>query len=189
MLQTVLEQLEKMGGVQTELIELVDYNIKLCDSCNKCLHGSNCSITDDDMLGLAEKLLSSDGIVLGSPVYWRNVTTRMKNFMDRTRFLHIHKNLLFGKIGAAVTHAGLRNGGQEMCIMLMETFLSHHGMVLAGSRYSKKDALDGAMGTLFKSFDGNKIIWKKDVYEDEITLEACRRLGKNMYKLLKMNKG
>lgn len=184
LLQTVLDQL-KADGMQTELIELSELNIEFCRNCNKCLKRSECVIKDDDMDWLAQKIIKADAVILGSPVYWRNVTARMKNFMDRTRYLHIYKNLLYGKVGAAVTHAGLRNGGQEMCLMLLESFLSHQGLLLANTWQSRDEAIDGPMGTLQKSSNKAEIVWYRDIREDEITLEACKRLGKNISHLLK----
>jgi len=81
LLNTLLAEAAALGAT-TELLELTDYTIKLCRSCNKCMGGNQCSITDDDMAIIGEKLLAADGIVLGSPAYWANVTTLMKNFMD-----------------------------------------------------------------------------------------------------------
>lgn len=69
LLNAVLEEAAAFGA-STELLELSDYNIKFCTACNKCLKRSLCSITDDDMTIIAEKLISADGVLLGSPVYW-----------------------------------------------------------------------------------------------------------------------
>jgi multimeric flavodoxin WrbA len=184
MLQTVLNEIS-IKGIETELIELADYNIKVCKSCNRCLSQTKCSITDDDMEVLTKKIVHADGIILGSPVYWNNVTGLMKNFMDRTRFLHMSKNLLNGKIGAAVTHGGLRNGGQEMCLLILEKFLNAHGLIVADARDPQFGIqFSGAMGTLQKSFDNSGVVWHKNVNEDIAALQACKQLGKNMLKLL-----
>lgn len=122
LLNTVLEETAVMGA-STELLELSDYNIRFCAACNKCLRKSQYSITDD-MAIIGEKLTTADGILLGSPVYWFNVTALMKNLMDRSRYLHMNKNLLAGKVGAAVTTAGLLQGGQETTLRILEYFLS-----------------------------------------------------------------
>jgi multimeric flavodoxin WrbA len=92
------------------------------------LRKPQCSIEDDDMVQLADKLQSADAIVSGSPVYFRNVTGRLKVFMNRTRWLHMKKNLLEGKLGAAIAHAALRKCGQEMTQLLIEGFLLSHGL-------------------------------------------------------------
>ena len=46
----------KTQGAETELLEITDLDIKPCTSCNKCLFKSECSIKDNDMTELYEKL-------------------------------------------------------------------------------------------------------------------------------------
>ncbi len=180
MLQIILEEAQK-GGAETELLELVDYRIDYCLSCHRCLREVRCSIEDDQMLFLAEKLMACDALILGSPVYFGNVTGRMKVFMDRTRFLHMRENLLAGKLGAAVTHAGLRNGGQEMTQMILERFLISHGFRLVEPREPGRPIYNaGISGTLFETVDQGRLRWKKSVLQDELTVEMCRALGRNL---------
>ncbi|HDM76619.1 MAG TPA: flavodoxin family protein [Deltaproteobacteria bacterium] len=184
MLRLVLEPLEAKG-VETELLELADYNIELCKACNKCLTKNECSIKNDDMVLVAEKMLDSDAIVLGSPVYFANVSSLMKIFIDRTRWMHMCKNLLEGKVGAALTHAGLRNGGQEFTQMILESFLQHHGLQVVDARDPKSGIYNlGPMGTMFDTLDGEKIRWRRGVLEDTLTVKMCRTLGKNILRNL-----
>ena len=185
MLKAVLDEATALGA-ETELLELTDYNIKFCLSCNKCLGKPQCSITDDDNAAIGQKLLEADGILLGSPVYWANVTTLMKNFMDRTRWLHMSKNMLAGKVGAAVTIAGLRNGGQEATLRIMEHFLTAQGLYVVDSRKQETPIMSGGVnGTLFADVKDGKIIWRKSVSEDEVTMLDCRQLGRNMVTSIK----
>lgn len=185
MLNTVLEVV-KEEGFETELIELYEQEIKLCTSCNKCLMKPECSIKDDDMPGIIDKLLAADAIILGSPVYFGNVSGIMKLFIDRSRCMHMCKNVLDGKIGAALTHAGLRNGGQEMTQMILERFLQCHGLHVVEARDPETGIFNGGpLGTMFDSMDGKKVKWKKDVSEDTLTIKTCRSLGRNIVRLLK----
>ncbi|RLA93326.1 MAG: flavodoxin family protein [Deltaproteobacteria bacterium] len=184
MLRLVLEPLEAKG-VETELLELADYNIELCKACNKCLTKTECSIKNDDMALVAEKMLDADAIVLGSPVYFANVSSLMKIFIDRTRWMHMCKNLLEGKVGAALTHAGLRNGGQEFTQMILESFLQHHGLRVVDARDPKSGIYNlGPMGTMVDTLDGEKIRWRRGVLEDALTVKMCRTLGKNILRNL-----
>ncbi|QGP91324.1 NAD(P)H dehydrogenase [Neomoorella glycerini] len=186
LLAAVLEEARSLGA-ETELLELTDYHIKPCIACNRCLRAIACSIRDDDMQALAEKMLAADAIVLGSPVYIANVTGLMKNFMDRTRWLHMVKNVLHGKVGAAVTHAGLRNGGQEFTQMIMEHYLASHGMIVVDSRDQEGRVYNhGVMGTLFGDLDGDNPVWKRSVEEDALALHECRTLGRNIVRQLQI---
>ena len=189
LLQIVLDELSK-NNIENELIELMDLNLKRCAACNKCLRRTQCSIQDDDMVKLTPKLLAADGIILGSPVYWANVSTAMKNFMDRTRFLHMSKNLLAGKVGAAVVNAGVRNGGQELCTSIIENYLKAQGLIIADSRDPEGAIRSvGVMGTLQCDLDSNNnIVWRSRAVEDSIAVDACRQLAKNILKLLQLRK-
>ncbi|TYO97299.1 flavodoxin family protein [Desulfallas thermosapovorans] len=185
LLNAVLGEAAALGAT-TELLELSDYNIKLCLSCNKCLGRAQCSITDDDMAIIGEKMLAADGIVLGSPVYWSNVTTLMKNLMDRSRYMHMTQNMLAGKVGAAVTNAGLRNGGQEAALRIMEYFLTAQGLLVVDARAQNAPIVSaGVAGSLLADFKDGKVVWRKSVEEDEATMLAARQLGRNMVELIK----
>lgn len=180
MLQYVLEG-AAAAGAETELLELVDYDIKYCLSCNRCLGKNECTIKDDDMGMLAEKMLAADAIVLGSPVYFSNVTARMKNFMDRSRWLHMCCNMLHGKVGAAVTHAGLRNGGQETTVDILTRFMLGHGMIVVDSRDQDGAIYNlGAMGTMFQDMKDGAVAWRKGVHDDAVAVRDCKALGRNI---------
>ena len=184
MLNTVLAAAEAQGA-ETELVELMDYEIKECTSCNKCLFKPECTITDDGMSELYEKMLDADGIVFGSPVYFSNVTGRMKDFIDRSRPLHMVANALDGKVGGAVVHAGLRNGGQELALAILHTYMQGQGMLVASDRGSEDGIVNtGAMGSMFSSCAEGKMRFVKGVTQDEVGLKSSERLGRNMANLL-----
>lgn len=185
LLQTVLDAAQSRDA-QTELIELSEWNIRPCTSCNACLKAPACSITDDDMTLLGEKLLEADGILLGSPVYWSNVSTFMKNFMDRSRYLHMTANLLQGKIGGAVTGAGLLVGGQELALQIMETFLKQQGLILADCRNANgMVAATGVAGSLTSGMIDGKTQYRRRFTDDPLLVQAAEQLGLNMVELIR----
>ncbi len=183
MLKAVLDGAAELGA-ETELLELMDYQIKECIACNKCLSKAECTIQDDDMAELSAKLVAADGIVFGSPVYFANVTGRLKDFIDRSRPLHLVQNALDGKVGGAVVHAGLRNGGQELALAILHTYLLGQGMVVASDR-GAQDALvnGGAMGSMFSAFSQGKMSFFKNVSLDEAAMISSRALGRQMVRL------
>ncbi|MDK2924712.1 MAG: hypothetical protein PWQ41_486 [Bacillota bacterium] len=69
-------------GAETELIFLGDYSIKDCTGCEGCKHTYKCVI-NDDMQKIYPLLLEADGIILGSPTYFYNISADMKAFIDR----------------------------------------------------------------------------------------------------------
>ena len=72
------------AGAEVETFHLQTLDIRPCDACEACheFKDGGC-IIDDDMQKLYPQLLSSDAIVLASPVYWFNVSAQMKLFIDR----------------------------------------------------------------------------------------------------------
>lgn len=183
MLKAVLEGASELGA-ETELLELMDYQIKECIACNKCLFKAECTIQDDDMAQLSVKLQAADGIVFGSPVYFANVTGRLKDFIDRSRPLHLVKNALDGKVGGAVVHAGLRNGGQELALAILHTYLLGQGMVVASDRGAQDGLVNGgAMGSMFSALSQGKMSFFKSVSQDEAAMISCRSLGRQVVRL------
>ena len=98
--------------VSCELVELSKLDIGFCVGCNRCLAQTSCTL-EDDMNDLYEKLRDADVVLLASPDYFGTVSARMKNFMDRTRPFHMVENVLTGKVGGAMSTAGLNNCGGE----------------------------------------------------------------------------
>ena len=76
------------GGVETELVLLRELNVEGCDGCLACEQGGErrkgvCRI-QDDMQPLYPKLIESDCLVFGTPVYFEMLSGQLKTFMDRT---------------------------------------------------------------------------------------------------------
>lgn len=80
----VKEALKGAGeeGAKTRVIYLGDYTIEDCRGCEGCRDTLKCVI-DDGMQQLYPLLLECDGLILGSPVYFYNVTAGIKAFIDR----------------------------------------------------------------------------------------------------------
>jgi multimeric flavodoxin WrbA len=78
----------KREGMETELIFLGDYVIRDCVGCEGCKDTYKC-VLNDDMQKIYPLLLEADGLILGSPTYWYNVTADMKAFIDRCYSLEV----------------------------------------------------------------------------------------------------
>ncbi len=93
-------------GFNLEMIYLSEKEINYCYGCGFCMEKGKCWI-EDDHRSIVNKLLSADGIVLGSPVYVLHVTGQMKTFLDRS-LAYGHKPRPTWKPGLAVcVSAGL----------------------------------------------------------------------------------
>ncbi len=72
----------KRKGFDVEKIYLEDLDFRGCIACEGCRKTSKC-VLNDDMEEVYSKLETSDGIVLGSPTYFYNITWLTKKFLDR----------------------------------------------------------------------------------------------------------
>ena len=86
LLKTALAELER-ADIQTELVQLAGLTLSGCDACYTCRDRKDkrCVIETDPVNEYVEKVLAADGILLGSPVYFGDITTNMKALMERGR--------------------------------------------------------------------------------------------------------
>lgn len=80
-------------GAETELIHLYDLDFKGCSSCFACkkiesdLNGY--CVMKDNLTDVLKTILSSDILIMGSPIYLGNITGEMKSFMERLIFANL----------------------------------------------------------------------------------------------------
>lgn len=181
LLRYVLDELDK-NGCSTKLVELVDYDIKYCSACNKCLKVSKCSIEDDDFKIIAEDLLLADCIIFSTPVYFSNVTSILKVFIDRTRSLHMKRDLLKDKLGASIVIGGLQFGGQEIVAQILDNYMLNMGMRVVKPRLVDSPIYSiNMVSTLYDGIDNDKIRYKrKEDLIDPLFRKTCELLVKNI---------
>lgn len=158
------------AGAQTEIINLGTVEIEPCIACDICKSTGECAIYDD-MRWVIGKLQEAQGIIIGSPVYFGNVTSQMKMFMDRSRPLRIDFKLR-DKVAGAISVGASRNGGQETTISAIHEFLLIHDAIIVG---------DGAP---MAHYGGTGVGGTAgDTQEDQMGLETSINLGKRVTKL------
>ena len=84
-------------GAETEIIDITQKNINPCNGCGICLDAGKCAISDD-MEEIYDKLLETDGIFIGTPVYFWNVSSQVKILIDRT-YPFMWNRSFRGKVG------------------------------------------------------------------------------------------
>jgi NAD(P)H dehydrogenase (quinone) len=72
-------------------------------------------------------LMEADAIVLGSPTYFANMTTKMKDFIDKS--IKIYPDKLADKAGAAFTACG-GVGGDMTVLAFLQAMLLHRMVVI-----------------------------------------------------------
>ena len=91
-------------NLEYEIIYLRKLDLRSCNGCYGCMGKGKC-VQDDDINDLLSKLLKADGIVLGSPTYLSNVTSRMQMFIERIGLISKLNGFMKGKIGASIAIA------------------------------------------------------------------------------------
>ncbi|MCL4146523.1 UNVERIFIED_CONTAM: hypothetical protein GTU68_027719 [Idotea baltica] len=82
-----------------------------------------------------EDLATHDGLILGSPTHFGNMSASIKHFIDQSSAQWLSGDLN-GKPAAAFTSTGSLHGGQEATLLTMLIPLLHHGMVISGLPYT-----------------------------------------------------
>ena len=165
----VFEELGK-EGIETEMVQLAGKTIKGCIACMKCLKNKDrqCAVTGDIVNECIEKMAASDGIILGSPTYFTDVTAEMKALIDRAGFVaRANGDLFRHKVGAAVV--AVRRAGSIHVFDTINHFFLISQMMIPGSCYWN-------MGI------GRE---KGEVESDEEGIKTMSVLGQNMAWLLK----
>ena len=162
----VFRELEK-EGIETELVQLSEKEIHGCIACYKCFENKDnrCAVKTDAANEYIEKILGAQGIILGSPVYFIDVTSEMKALIDRAGFVSLANGRMFkNKVGGAV--AALRRNGAMHAIDSMNHFFLSQEVFIAGR----------AIGV------GRD---KGEVEKDEEGIQLAKSLGQRMAWLLK----
>jgi multimeric flavodoxin WrbA len=169
LLDHVLQPLQA-EGIETEVVQLGGSNIHGCRACYGCSKTKNgrCNYDDDVANGLIAKMVEADGIILGSPTYFADVTPETKALIDRAGFVtRMSGDLLKRKVGAAVI--AVRRAGEMHGFDSINHFFLISQMLVPGSSY-------------WNIGIGRD---KGEVNKDEEGLKTMRVLGENMAWLLK----
>lgn len=153
-------------GAETELIHLVDFSLEPCNGCRTCFETKNCVIKDD-VEKIFEKMAEADAIIIGSPVYFYNVSAQTKILIDRVGYLNIarEKKAFRNKIGGAIAVGG--RSGLVSVLSAIFVFLAAARMITAAPIVT---ALASAKG---------------DALKDVLGIEDARELGESMVRLAK----
>jgi multimeric flavodoxin WrbA len=172
-IKVVFERLEA-AGIETEMVQIGGDIVRGCTACGSCgrRKDGRCIIAEDGLNELMAKLAESDGVILGSPTYFSDITPEMKAFMDRAGMVsNANGGYLRRKAGAAVT--AVRRGGAAHSLDSMNHWLHYQQTYMVGSSYWN-------------------MVYCRDIGEaqnDEEGMRTMRTLGDNMAYLLQRLKG
>ncbi|MCF7958454.1 MAG: flavodoxin family protein [Phycisphaerae bacterium] len=157
------------AGIETEIVQIGGKVVRGCTACGKCveLKNNTCVIANDPVNEIIAKILQADGILLGSPTYFTDVTAELKALIDRVGYVCYRNGALRHKVGAAVV--AVRRGGAIHAFDTMNHFFQINQMFIVGSSY---------WNMVYGLNPG-------DVETDEEGLANMNNLGESMAYLLK----
>lgn len=123
-----------------------------------------------------EDFISADGIVIGSPTYYANMATPVKQLIDDWYFQNI---TLFDKVGGAFATGGGRTAGRELVVNAILMAMLNNGMIVVGPLYDN-----------WGTFGASAITAPPDEGVNNFELDDAKRLGKRVAEVaLKIKKG
>ena len=168
LINTVFKELQS-EGIDTEMVHIGGNLVRGCTGCCACRDQKlgRCIFDDDPMNGWIEKMKSADGIIIGSPTYFADITTEVKALIDRSGYVLRPDRIMKRKLGAAIVMQ--RRGGAIHAFDSINHFFTINEMITVGASYWSM-AVGGPKG---------------DVEKDDEGLNTMKNLGQNMAWLLK----
>lgn len=142
--------------IETELIDLGGLNIA----------GWSPNPPQDDFVKILPKLQDTavGGLIIGSPCYFRGMSSLCKAFIERCAPLREPKMLLADKPLGVVAVGAFRNGGQELTIEQIQAAMLCFGMIPVGGNTP--------------AFQGATVVsTKDDISGDELGMDTAKKLG------------
>lgn len=163
-------------SAETKLINISDYNIQHCTGCDSCVRKKPCpQSANDDMPKLEEELRTADAIIIAAPSYFTSVPGILKDFIDRSRAMKMLDHQLKDKVFGALTYAGLRYGGQEHVIDVLNRYALGQGMIVVGALGSP--VKHGTFGSGSLQTDNGS--WRT-ASDDELAIKGSVLLGERV---------
>jgi NAD(P)H dehydrogenase (quinone) len=126
-----------------------------------------------------DDLRQCDGLALGSPTHFGNMSAALKHFIDSTGPLWFAGDLA-GKPAGVFTATGSMHGGQETTLLSMMLPLLHHGMVLVGVPSTEK-ALESTRSGGTPYGPSRRTGGNPPVSDEE--RQICRSLGQRLARM------
>ncbi|MCD4654435.1 flavodoxin family protein [bacterium] len=96
------EEINAAEQVEFKYLFLKDMNLEFCRGCMLCImKGEELCPIKDAALSIWNEMNEADAVIFSSPVYARQVTALMKNFIDRSAYI-FHRPCFFEKTALVV---------------------------------------------------------------------------------------
>ena len=112
----------------------IGHQLAPCSGCFRCAKTHTCTLPDDGLNDMYQRLIQADGVVFGSPVYFASITSGMRCFMDRMGCINMNNGRQFRfKVGVPLVVA--RRAGAVNAIDELVHYINYAQMIIPGSLY------------------------------------------------------
>lgn len=151
------------AGWDIDRFDLGEMRLSPCTACEACHAAQICAIRDD-INQVTDAFMTCDAVIVGSPVYYRNVSSQLKMVFDRT-YVHRVTRPLTGTVGGAIAVGNGEEAGQSITINIIYNYFLSNGMVCVPGELNGVTASAGAPG---------------DIRSQPKRLAQAETLGRNM---------
>ena len=164
-----LREAEKLGAT-TEKIIVSEKKINPCLGHEECSEYSAC-VQKDDGMEILQKFVEADGLILATPIYYYDISSWLKIFIDRNYFLYTHDINCKAKAAGLIVIGG--GAGIEETVKSLNKFLSGSTLNVPKSKIFVVGGYAGAPG---------------DVKNKPEIVNQAREMGKKLVESLKSKK-
>lgn len=108
-------------GANIETFVLNEMTYRGCQGCMACKSSNEQCVLTDDLTGVLQAVQDADFLLLSSPVYWGDVSSQLKGFIDRMY------SFLTPDYMTASVKTRLSSGKELFLILTQEDPEEHHG--------------------------------------------------------------
>jgi multimeric flavodoxin WrbA len=130
MVQEALKSAAQVPGVETEFLTLADKKIALCQHCQWCIQNRAPCKIQDDAHAVFDKMIKSDGLILGAPVWNVGAAPLFAILISRWRYHQFFTYNFRNKVSGLLT-VGFLGMGMERALEDLEVVGRGAGFVVA----------------------------------------------------------
>jgi len=161
----VIEESLTQKGVTGEIIQVGHMPLRGCTACGGCVNAKKC-VVNDGLNEIAEKIHASDGLVVGSPVYYAGINGTLKCFLDRLFYSGTGKF----RFKPAAGVVAMRRAGGTAALQTINQYFEFAEMLITPTMYwSGIHGLNGEQAA-----------------QDEEAVQMMQVIGRNMAHLLEV---
>ncbi len=161
------------AGWEIQRFFMSEKTINPCVACEFCHETGLCAVAGDDRDSLLEAYIRCDAVIMGSPVYYRNVTAQLKALFDRSYSFGRYKPLEGKPTGAIAVGRGEGAGQGLVLSIIYNYFLSMKAICVPGE-------LNGLSA---------RAVGYGDIISQERRLRQAAILGENILKYANLLRG